>query len=91
MNCMDGLLWTPTSEGEPAIERSRTLFTTAARSDADGGRDPLHHVAESNVLIGNKSGKAHAIRLTLRFLHLIISCLSLVHRFHLLSWVVTIN
>jgi hypothetical protein len=61
MNFIDCLLWTPTSEGEPAVESSRPLFATPTGPDADGRCGSLNHVAETDVLIADETRKAHAV------------------------------
>jgi hypothetical protein len=47
-----GLLWRPTGETKPTVERGGTAFTAATWLDTHGIRGALDEVAEADLLVG---------------------------------------
>src|SRR5438067_6742628 len=50
------------SESEPTVECSSSLLTTAAGFDANSRCGSLDYIAQTNILIGDESWKAHVVR-----------------------------
>src|SRR5207249_2417152 len=49
-------------ENQPAVECSRSASTVSAGLYPKIGGSSLNHIAQSDLLVGNKSGQAHPVR-----------------------------
>ena len=57
----------PARENEPAVERGGAALAATTRLDSGSRRDSFDNIAQADVFVGNKSGKAHSIRLAFSF------------------------
>src|SRR5215210_6362551 len=83
------LLRMPIGKSQPTVKRSRSAFTASAGLYPKIGGSSLDHIAQSDLLVRNKSGQAHSVRRVFALIWGVVAFACLGHALHLLAFAVS--